>query len=97
MSRSLLHDWEYDIERCCEENLPCEMEEIIKDIYNTAYKRGKSSQEPILEEIVETQEEIIEKQKTLIETQEERIEIQRKIIDTQGIIIEKLKKLCIEE
>lgn len=43
MSRSLLHDWEHDIERCCRENLPCEMTEIAEDIYNTAYVRGKNS------------------------------------------------------
>ncbi len=51
MSRSLLHDWEYDIERCCRDNLPCEMKELIEDIYNTAYERGKNSQEPVLGKI----------------------------------------------
>jgi hypothetical protein len=37
MSRSLLHDWEYGIERCCRENLYFEMLDIAEDIYNTAY------------------------------------------------------------
>ena len=42
MSRSLLHDWEYDIRRCCREDIPMEMMDIAEDIYNTAYARGKN-------------------------------------------------------
>lgn len=43
MSRSLLHDRESDIERCCRENLPCEMAKIAEDIYQVAYLRGRNS------------------------------------------------------
>lgn len=42
MSRSLLHDWECDIERCCRENDLTEMISIAEDIYNTAHARGKN-------------------------------------------------------
>ena len=47
MSRTLLHDWEYEIERCCKENLPCEMKELIEDIYDVAFIRGKNSKETV--------------------------------------------------
>lgn len=40
MSRSLLDDWEYDIRRCCKEDIPMEMMDIAEDIYNTAYQSG---------------------------------------------------------
>lgn len=42
MSRSLLHDWEYAIEKCCRENNQTGMIDIAEDIYNTAYVRGKN-------------------------------------------------------
>ena len=42
MSRSLLHDWECDIDRCCRDDNPKEMISIAEDIYNTAYARGKN-------------------------------------------------------
>lgn len=42
MSKSLLHDWEYDITRCCREDIPMEMMYIAEDIYNTAYASGKN-------------------------------------------------------
>lgn len=42
MSRSLLHDWEYAIEKCCGENNQTGMIDIAEDIYNTAYVRGKN-------------------------------------------------------
>ena len=47
MSRSLLHDWEYNIEKCCRDNHYFEMLEIAEDIYNTAYERGKNNKESI--------------------------------------------------
>lgn len=45
MSMSELHDWEYEIDRCCRENLAFEMREIAEDIYSTAYVRGKNAKE----------------------------------------------------
>lgn len=42
MSRSLLHDWEYAIDKCCREDNPTEMISIAEDIYNTAYARGQN-------------------------------------------------------
>ena len=42
MSRSLLHDWECAIDRCCRDDNPKEMISIAEDIYNTAYARGKN-------------------------------------------------------
>ena len=42
MSRSLLHDWECVIDRCCRDDNPKEMISIAEDIYNTAYARGKN-------------------------------------------------------
>ena len=42
MSRSLLHDWESDIERICGDKAD-EMLKIAKDIYDTGFARGKNS------------------------------------------------------
>ena len=42
MSRSLLHDWESDIERICGDKAD-EMLEIAKNIYDTGFARGKNS------------------------------------------------------
>ena len=42
MSRSLLHDWEHAIDRCCRDDNPKEMISIAEDIYNTAYVRGQN-------------------------------------------------------
>jgi hypothetical protein len=42
MSRSLLHDWECAIDKCCREDNPTGMIDIAEDIYNTAYARGKN-------------------------------------------------------
>ena len=43
MSRSLLHDWECAIDKCCRENNLTGMIDIAEDIYNTAYVRGKNN------------------------------------------------------
>lgn len=43
MSRSLLHGWECAIDKCCREDNSTGMISIAKDIYNTAYARGKNS------------------------------------------------------
>ena len=43
MSRTLLHDWEYSIEK--NKNNTEELLKIAEDIYNTAYVRGKASEE----------------------------------------------------
>lgn len=51
MSRSLLDDWEYDIRRCCREDIPMEMMNVAEDIYNTAYTRGKNHSVKALDKI----------------------------------------------
>ena len=43
MSRTLLHDWENSIEK--NKNNTEELLKIAEDIYNTAYARGKASEE----------------------------------------------------
>ena len=43
MSRTLLHDWECSIEK--NKNNTEELLRIAEDIYNTAYARGKASEE----------------------------------------------------
>lgn len=43
MSRTLLHDWECSIEK--NKNNTEELLKIAEDIYNTAYARGKASEE----------------------------------------------------
>lgn len=43
MSRTLLHNWECSIER--NTNNTEELLKIAEDIYNTAYARGKASEE----------------------------------------------------
>ena len=50
-----------------------------------------------LEEKVEIQEEIIEKQKTEIGVQDQSIEIQKKVIEKQKELIQALKEMCFEE
>lgn len=42
MSKSELHDWEYDIEESSGNNAE-KMLEIAQDIYNTAFVRGRNS------------------------------------------------------
>ena len=43
MSRTLLHDWECSIEK--NKNNTEELLRLAEDIYNTAYARGKASEE----------------------------------------------------
>ena len=61
MSRSLLHDWEPRIE-----NLSVEMSKIAKDIYNTAYARGKNHSD-VTEVLDKIRAEIDRQQKWLLQ------------------------------
>ena len=60
MSRSLLHDWECAIDKCCREDNPTEMISIAEDIYNTAYARGKNQSIDVGEVLDKIRAEIIE-------------------------------------
>ena len=60
MSRSLLHDWECAIDKCCREDNPTGMIDIAEDIYNTAYARGKNHSIEVNEVLDKIKTEIIE-------------------------------------
>lgn len=52
MSRSVLHDWECDIERISGDSVN-EMLDIAQEIYNTGYVRGKNYMSWVYEDIRE--------------------------------------------
>ena len=105
MSRSLLHDWECAIERCCRENLYSEMLDIAEDIYNTAYERGKNRESipyimnrEIGISLLECQN-TIEYLRNNCRKQEEKSKVYERIDEDRPLFMEEETKcrLCAEE
>ena len=76
MSRSLLHDWECAINKCCREDNPTGMIDIAEDIYNTAYVRGKNNSIEVKEILDKIRDEIESQRKEVSNKKSENNELQ---------------------